>query len=115
MKIAIDDIKASPKELSYTEDVDELNARLGRGVQDYRVPGGLDVDVEYYRAGLDIFFTGAVHGHVRGTCSRCAEEYDFGLDHPFTFVLTPRAAADDDSAELAEDDLALSFYSGAEI
>ena len=115
MKIAIDDIKASPKELSYTEDVDELNARLGRGVQDYRVPNGLDVDVEYYRAGLDLFFSGAVHGRVVGTCSRCAEEYGFGLDHPFTFVLTPRAAAGDESAELTEDDLALSYYSGEEI
>ena len=115
MKIAIDDIKASPKGLSYTEDVDELNDRLGRGVRDYRVPVGLGVDVEYYRAGLDLFFQGAVHGQVLGSCSRCLEEYAFDLDHPFAFVLTPRAAAGTDTAELSADDLALSFYQGEEI
>ena len=115
MKIAIDDIKASPKELSYTEDVDELNARLGRGVRDYRVPGGLNVDVGYYRTGLDVFFSGAVHGEVLGSCSRCLEEYSFRLDHPFAFVLTPRAATGTEPAELSADDLELSYYQGEEI
>jgi uncharacterized protein len=115
MKIAIDDIKASPTELSYTEDVGELNARLGRGVQDYRVPEGLSVDVEYYRAGLDIFFAGAIRGQVLGNCSRCLEEYRFSLEHPFVFVLTPRAAAGTESAQLSADDLALSFYQGEDI
>src|SRR5207253_6272284 len=72
-------------------------------------------DVEYYRAGLDVFFRGALHGHVLGTCSRCAEDYDFELDHPFAFVLAPRAAAGAEAAELSEDDLALSYYEGDEI
>src|SRR6266566_3253585 len=40
MKIALDDIKATPKELAYTEGVDELNARLDRGVHDYRAARG---------------------------------------------------------------------------
>ena len=114
MKIAVEDIKASPKELSYTEEVEELNARLDRGVRDYRVPEGLQVDVEYYRAGLDIFFRGALHGQVVGTCARCAEDYAFGLDHPFVFVLTPRAAAAE-PARLSPDDMALSYYEGEEI
>ena len=117
MKIAIDDIKASPKELSYTEDVGELNARLGRGVRDYRLPSGPAVDVEYYRAGLDVFFRGALGGQVLGTCSRCLEEYGFDLQQPFTFVLTPRVAAGTKtgSTELSADDLALSFYQGEDI
>jgi len=115
MKIAVDDIKASPKDLSYTEDVDELNARLGGGLQDYRLPVGPDVDVQYYRAGLDLFFQGTVHGDVLGSCSRCLEEYRFDLDHPFTFVLTPAAAAGSEGAELSADDLALSYYQGEEI
>src|SRR5712664_2484129 len=115
MKIALDDIKATPKKLAYTEGVDELNARLERGVHDYRVPRGLDVRVEYYRAGLDVFFHGSLHGDVLGTCARCLEEYAFGLDHPFVFVLTPRAAAGAESAKLLADDLALSYYEGDEI
>ncbi len=115
MKIALDDIKATPKELAYTEGVDELNARLERGVHDYRVPRGLDVRVEYYRAGLDVFFHGSLHGEVVGTCARCLEEYAFGLDHPFVFVLEPRAAAPSESARLSAEDLALSYYEGDEI
>ncbi|HJQ83417.1 MAG TPA: DUF177 domain-containing protein [Candidatus Binatia bacterium] len=114
MKIALDDIKATPKTLAYTEEVDELNGRLARGASDWRVPDGPAVDVEYYRSGLDVFFRGAVHGRVLGTCARCLEEYPFALDHPFVFVLTPRAAAVG-GARLSADDLALSFYEGEEI
>ena len=114
MKIALDDIKATPKELAYTEEVDELNARLDRGVHDYRLPACLDVAVQYYRAGLDIFFQGTLRGRVLGMCARCAEEYAFGLDHPFVFVLTPRAAAVG-GTRLSADDMALSYYEGEEI
>jgi DUF177 domain-containing protein len=115
MKIALEDIKDTPKELRYTEEVEELNARLDRGVRDYRVPAGLAVDVEYYRAGLDVFFRGSLHGQVLGTCARCLEDYTFGLDHPFVFVLSPRAAAVTEPARLSSDDLALSYYEGEEI
>src|SRR5207245_5085193 len=94
------------KELAYTEGVDELNARLDRGIHDYRVPRGLDVRVEYYRAGLDVFFNGSLHGEVVGTCARCLEEYAFGLDHPFVFVLEPRAAAPTEAARLSARDRA---------
>ncbi len=115
MKIAIDDIKATPKELKYTEDVAELNARLARGVRDYSLPHGFDVETEYYRSGLDVFFRGELHGEVIGTCARCLEDYSFGLDHPFVFVLSPRAAAGAEPANLKSDDLALSYYEGDEI
>jgi len=115
MKIALDDIKAAPKELAYTEEVDELNARLDRGAHDYRVPRGLEVRVEFYRSGLDVFFNGALHGQVIGTCARCLEEYAFGLDHPFVFVLEPRAVAPSESARLSAEDLALSYYEGDQI
>ena len=114
MKIPIDDIKATPKELAYTEGVDELNARLGRGVADYRVEPGLGVDLEYYRSGLDVFFQGALHGDVHGSCARCAEDYTFPLARDFRLVLTPRSAAVD-GAQLSADDLALSTYEGDQI
>jgi uncharacterized protein len=115
MKIAIDDIKASPKELSYTEEVDELNSQLAHGVRDYRIPTGPTVDVEYYRSGLDVFFRGALHGQVVGTCARCLEDYAFGLDHPFVFVLTPRAGGVNQGTRLSAEDMALSYYEGDEI
>jgi uncharacterized protein len=116
MKIPVDQIKATPTALHYAEGVGELNDRLGRGVRDFRLgDGGLDVDVEYHRAGLDVFFDGSLRGQVTGTCSRCLEDYAFPLDHPFVFVLTPRAALVDPEARLTADDLALSFYEGDEI
>jgi uncharacterized protein len=115
MKIALDDIKATPKELSYREDVDELNVRLSRGTQDYRLPAALGVDLEYYRAGLELFFEGALRGDVVGTCARCLDEYTFALDQAFRFVLTPRAAAADEPAALSADDLMLSYYEGDEV
>ncbi len=114
MKLALDDIKATPKELAYTEEVEELNARLGRGVRDWRVPAGLGVRVEYYRAGLDVFFNGSLSGQVVGTCARCLEDCALELDHPFVFVLTPRSAALG-GARLSADDMALSYYEGEEI
>lgn len=115
MKIALDEIKATPKPLKYTEDVAELNASLERGVRDYRLPRGFDVDSEYYRAGLDVFFRGDLHGQVIGTCARCLEEYSFDLDHPFMFVLTPRVAAGTEPKAPSGDDLAFSYYEGDEI
>src|SRR5438093_12120998 len=116
MKIAIDDIKASPTELSYSEDVKELNTRLGRGgTRDYCLPAGLGVDVTHYRAGLELFFHGTLHARALGSCARCLEEDAFGLDHPFAFVLMPRVAAGARAAALSADDMALSYYEGDQI
>jgi DUF177 domain-containing protein len=115
MKILVDDIEASPKELSYREDVAELNARLDRGAHEYSMQDDLRVDVEHYRAGLELFFRGTMQGHVRGTCARCLEEFVFPVRHAFDFVLVPRAAAGTEPAHLSADDLALSHYEGEEI
>lgn len=115
MKILVDQIKAEATALAYTEEVEGLNARLGAGAPDFRVAEGVAVDLTHYRAGLDLFFTGTLHGQVTGTCARCVEDYTFKLDTPFTFVLAPRAAGDAADPELAADDLAFSFFEGEEI
>jgi len=114
MKISIDDIKASPTELDYVEEVDDLNERLGRGAREYRVDRGLEVHLTHYKSGLDIFFDGRVRGGVRATCARCLGEYDLPLDDRFSLVLTPRSA-DVAKARLTPDDLALDTYEGEEI
>jgi uncharacterized protein len=75
----------------------------------------MDVEVEYYRAGLDIFFQGSLHGAVVGTCARCLEEYPFPLEHRFAFVLTPRAAATGENGELSDEEIARTTYEGEEI
>lgn len=115
MRIPIDEITAAPKALDYDEDVEELNARLTSGPHDYRIPHALAVSVRYYRAGVDIFFQGAVKTTVEGTCARCAETYVFGLDAPMTVVLTPRSADPATTAELSAEDLSFGFYEGKEV
>ena len=114
MKINIDDIKASPTELDYVEEVEDLNERLRRGAGEYRVGRGLDVHLAHYKSGLDVFFDGTLRGSVRATCARCLNEYDLPLDDRFSVVLTPRSA-DVTKARLTPDDLELSTYEGDEI
>ena len=115
MKITVKDIKAEPQHLSYREEVEELNLRLGRGVRDFQVAPDIAVDVEYYRAGLDLFFQGTVHGEVVGSCARCLEEYPFPLARRFAFVLTPRVAASVGKGQLSAEELERGTYAGEEV
>jgi uncharacterized protein len=115
MKIQVADITEEAKELAYDEEVAELNLRLDRGPHDYRVAHALAVQMSYYRSGQDLLFRGSVRGEVTGVCARCAEDYSFALDAPFSFVLSPRGTLDPQEVELSTDDLALSFYEGKEI
>lgn len=114
MKIALDKIKASPTPLRYHEAPDALNATLdaGHGARDdWRFPVGLDVDLEHYRAGLDVVFEGGFRGEGEGRCARCLEPYRFAVDQPLRVVLVPRASAAADEAE----DMGLGFFEGEEI
>jgi uncharacterized protein len=115
MKIALDQIRETPRVLSYAEDVDALNRELARGAGDFRLADHLLVDVSYHRAGLDVFFDGAVRGAVQGCCARCLAEYRFPLEAPLAIVLTPKAAAPSHSRALREEDIGLSVYEGDEI
>lgn len=112
MKFRIDDITAAPKERHYDESTDALNAELDES-GDYHVRDPLHVDVEYYRAGLDLFFQGALRTEVVARCGRCLEEYAFPVAGPFRIVLTPRAAAGTEPK--ASDDTAVATYGGDEV
>jgi uncharacterized protein len=115
MKIALDQIRETPRALSYVEEVEDLNRELERGAGDFRVPEGIAVEVSYHRAGLDVFVDGAVRATVLGTCARCLGEYTFPLAAPITLVLTPAAAATPRSGALREEDIGLASYEGDEI
>jgi len=115
MRIPVDQVEETAKHLHYVEDVEGLNARLRSGPCDFQVPAGLEVDLDYYRAGLDVYVDGDLHGEVRATCARCAEDFSFPLDAHVQAVLAPRSTAPGDSGELDEDDLGLAFYEGDEI
>jgi hypothetical protein len=106
MKVALDQIKASPTPLRYREAADVLNAKLHQGHgahDDYGFPAGLEADLEHYRAGLDVVFDGRLRGEAEGRCARCLEAYRLPVEQPLRVVLAPRASAGDGE----EDDLGL--------
>src|SRR4029450_1882426 len=102
MKIALDQIRETPRALSYVEEVEDLNRELERGAGDFRLPEGLAVDVSYHRAALDVFVDGTLRARVGGTCARCLGEYTFPLEAPIALVLTPAAASTARSGALRE-------------
>ena len=117
MKISVDEIPQSPKEITFSESIEELNELYRRSNnRDFGFPPCLEVGLVYYRSGSDIFFSGSFHGCFTGLCGRCIEEYSFALDKEFEFVLTPDPTRGDRRAEeLHRDDLGLSYYASDEI
>ena len=117
MKIPIDDIPQTPKEIRFSEKVEELNEIFAKGnVRDFCFPPLLDVDLVYYRSGPEVFFHGSLTGTVEGCCSRCLESYRFDLNSKFDFVLQPASMTSDRKVEeLRREDLGLSYYSTEEI
>jgi uncharacterized protein len=117
MKIPVDEIPQSPKEITFPEKIEELNEIYCRSTYpDFGFPPFIEVDLVYYRSGPDIFFNGTFRGHFTGCCGRCLENYSFTLDTDFAFVLTPEPAKSERGAEeLHSAELGLSYYSSDEI
>ena len=117
MKIPVDEILQSPKELTFSETIEELNEIYRRSnYSDFGFPPSIEVDLAYYRSGPDIFFNGSFRGPVTGCCGRCLENFGFTLDKDFAFVLTPKPAKPERGAEeLHSAELELSYYSSDEI
>jgi uncharacterized protein len=116
VKIRIEDITADAKEITFSEPSNQINDLLEQGpVRDYVVNGPIEVELSYYRAGLDLFFRGEVAASVRATCARCAEEFRSESTRLFRFVLAPRVAGDREENALRSEDLEFSLYDGEEI
>lgn len=114
MKIRVDDIREQEKSREFREPVGELNELLtARGSADFQLEQDADVAVDYYRAGLDLFFRGRFGAPVRGTCARCLETYPFRLDREFSLVLKPASGPNEATGERA--DPWLGFYRGDEV
>jgi uncharacterized protein len=115
MKILVNQMTESPKDLSFAEGTEELNRIYsGERAKEFRFPPLVDVRVVYYRSGRELFFHGSVGGMVEGACSRCLKIYSFALEKKFDFVLTPDPFSVK-SKELDRDEMGLSFYSEEEI
>ena len=115
MKILVNQITESPKDLTFTEGIEELNLLYGEErVRDFRFPPLVDVRLAYYRSGRELFFHGSIGGTIEGYCSRCLKSYSFPLEKEVDFVLTPDPSSVK-SKELNRDEVGLSFYSEEEI
>lgn len=117
MKIPVDDITESAKEIRFSEPTDGLNDLYKNGrFRDFGFPPFLDVDLVYYRSGQEIFFKGSFAGILEGSCSRCLRSYSFPFNREFDFVLSPDPSKSGrKSEELRREDLGLSYYSTEEI
>lgn len=117
MKISVDDITESAKDVKFAEQIEELNDIYKQGqVRDFQFPPFLDVVLVYYRSGQEIFFQGSFDGTFEGHCSRCLKSYTFAMKEKFEFVLAPDPLVSGARAtELNREDLGLSFYSTDEI
>lgn len=114
MKLNIHNIAEEPKRLVFEEPMAHLTADLTHGaVCDFEFPGTARVQLDFYRAGAELFLQGHVTGEVVGHCARCLEDYSFPLAADFTSVLVPAAwkPQDREEGELID----LDYYAGDEI
>lgn len=114
VKLRIEDITAEAKGLSFEEPEGEVNRVLDKGpVHEFRVEGPIGVEISYYRAGTELFFSGELHAPTHAVCARCAEEFEQTSERDFRFVLTPQVVGYDDKNDA--EDLELSVYEGNEV
>jgi uncharacterized protein len=117
MKISVDDIPQSPKEIKFSEGIEALNPLFSKdGSRDFHFPSHLEVDLVYFRSGREIFFHGSFKGAVEAQCCRCLKNFDFNLNQEFDVVLSPDPSKSERKVEeLRREDLGMSYYSTDEI
>ena len=117
MKIPVDEISPTAKEIRYFERIEDLNEiYTSTQVRDFKFPPSLNVRLVYYRSGDEILFQGSLSGNFTASCSRCLASYSFNLAKEFDFVLSPDPAGYERKVEaLRSDELGLSYYATEEI
>jgi uncharacterized protein len=116
MRIAVDDIHASPADIQFVEEVSELNRTLAdsSGAK-YSLPVPLQIHLTHFRSGEDLIFSGTVKGELVGICSRCVEEYTSPIEREFLVTLSPQLGATHREVGLSVEELSAGFYSGEHI
>lgn len=116
VKLRIEEITAEEQELEFRAPEHEVNRLLERGpVCEYRLRQPFAVRLSYYRAGMELFFAGALNAEMSAICARCAEEFQAPSRREFRFVLAPRVLGEGGRRDLATEDLEFSTYAGEEI
>ena len=113
MKIPVEQITQSPKEVKFSERIEKLNSLFAKEkYRDFQFPPMLDGTLVYYRLGQELFFHGAFGGKFEGYCSRCLTDYSFKVEKEFDLVLVPSPSRSERRIEeLKREELGLSYYS----
>ena len=113
MKIPVEQITPSPKEIMFSEKIEELNSLFAKEkYRDFQFPSLLDGSLVYYRSGQELFFHGSFGGKFEGCCGRCLINYSFNVEKSFDLVLVPAPARSERKVkELRREELGLSYYS----
>ena len=113
MKIPVEQITQSPKEIYFSERIEKLNSLFAKEkYRDIHFPSILDGRLVYYRSGQELFFHGSFGGKFEGCCSRCLTNYSFDVEKPFDVVLVPHPTRSERKVEeLKREELGLSYYS----
>jgi len=109
LKIPLVEITSTPRELVFLQGV-----QLGDHGE-MRLVAPVDVRLEHYRSGSDLFFDGTLGFDLAAICGRCLEGCRVRLEKKFDFVLTPDTLPTNKNRELNRDEMDLSFYTGDEI
>ena len=117
MKVAVNEIKEKPLELSADEVAAEFPALLemeGAGECTFLAP--IHSTLTAIREFDHIRTEGRVATVVRLSCSRCLADYETAIDSSFTIFYTKSSGTPlDEEVELAEEDLISAEYVGDEI
>lgn len=114
VRIALNDIHESPKELRFEQPTADLNRLVERGpVRDFQFPAVAAGHLTCYRTGAELFFAGELAVTVVGECARCTEDFQFRLVVPFASVFVPRPTGQ--GADGDDEDVDLYFYEGNEV
>lgn len=111
MVIKVIDIPWTPKEFRFELDKDWLDKNLELYGYEAVVASGLVVRASGYRFADSVNFDVFAGCHLKATCARCLEEFDYELSNRFRIVFKPESISDFDS-EQDEDFASASIVSG---
>lgn len=113
-RYVVEEIPESGLELSHTLDV--AWTRPYCGTQFFVGDRGVRLGLKLSRAGNTIAVLGRLEGALTFTCSRCAEEAPFALDHAFSHLFIEESSRPKVPEDVEDpEDLDVSVFAGAEI
>jgi uncharacterized protein len=113
MKINLDEITEAGFSLDVVEQGSALNDLAG-GTLDFSFLTPVKAHLELTRHGKSFFISGEIKASIRMNCGRCAKEFDYPYDAPFSAYYEWPGKGERES-ELRPADLDVNFLEGSEL